>query len=233
MSQTSKTVLLNKKFLIKIFKKKGVKSIRLTLSQNGDIRLTTPKWVSNRLALEFLENQLDFIKDNYHEKLPFEDNQLIGRYHRILVEPIDSSSPLKLKVTSNNLIVSLPPDYLINDPEVQTKINLKALKILKDEAENYLPQRLSQLATLIDYEYQSVKIKQLKRRWGRCDNKKNITFNFFLINLPNELVDYVIYHELCHTKVLNHSVNFWQLLESIYPGSQKYRKMIKKFQPQI
>ncbi len=232
MSQANKTVLLNKKFLIKIFKKKGVKSIRLTLSQNGDIRLTTPKWVSHRLALEFLENQLDFIKDNYHERLAFHNNQMIGRYHRILVEP-NTNTILKIKITNNNLVVNLPFDVQINDPDVQSKINFKALKILKDEAQNYLPQRLNQLANLINYDYHSVKIKQLKRRWGSCDNKKNLTFNIFLMNLPNELVDYVIYHELCHTKVLNHSAEFWRLLELIYPGSQKYRKMIKKYQPQI
>ena len=59
------------------------------------------------------------------------------------------------------------------------------------------------------------------------DDKKQLRLNFRLIMLPKYLIDYVICHELCHTKIMNHSKDFWSLVEKYYPNYKKCRKMLK------
>ena len=58
-------------------------------------------------------------------------------------------------------------------------------------------------------------IKDVKNRWGSCSNKRNLNFNWWLIMAPMEVLDYVVVHELCHLKEMNHSKDFWALMEGI------------------
>lgn len=72
-----------------------------------------------------------------------------------------------------------------------------------------------------------ISIRQQRTRWGSCSSKGNLNFNGHLINLPLELVDYVIVHELCHLKQLNHSPAFWALVEDILPNFRHLRRQLK------
>ncbi len=77
-------------------------------------------------------------------------------------------------------------------------------------------------------------IRQQKTRWGSCSSQNNISLNRYLVFLPKELMDYVIIHELVHTKVKNHGKEFWQLLETHYPDYKNAVKALRKFRlPQI
>jgi predicted metal-dependent hydrolase len=229
----SKVITLDNQYNINVFKRKGTKSIRLSVSSNGEIRLTIPKWLPYFKAQEFIVNQAEFIKKNYQKKIMIKQDQLIGRYHRLSIIKSEQITDYKIKITDHELIVQLNPKQNYLSESIQLKITEAANKVLKKEAQNYLPQRLQQLSKQINYNYNGLKIKKLKRRWGSCDNHQIITFNYYLMTLPIELIDYVIFHELTHTKVLNHSPEFWQLLEQNYPNSQNSRKKIKDYQPQI
>lgn len=81
--------------------------------------------------------------------------------------------------------------------------------------------------------YRDIQIKQLTRRWGSCDQKKSIVLNLFLIQLPWELIDYVIIHELTHTKHLNHSTDFWDSLETFKPQARQLKKQLNNYHPSI
>jgi len=96
-----------------------------------------------------------------------------------------------------------------------------------------LPQRLDQLAAQNGLNYSSVAIRQLKSRWGSCSSAKHITLNLFLMQLPWHLIDYVLLHELTHTKVLRHGPPFWEELEKHAPGARKLRREISAYQPII
>ena len=72
-------------------------------------------------------------------------------------------------------------------------------------------------------------IKNQKTRWGSCSSKNNINLNIQLYRLPNELVDYVIFHELVHIYVKNHSLEFWKMLIKYVPDARFLDKELKEY----
>lgn len=92
---------------------------------------------------------------------------------------------------------------------------------LKKEAKRILPQRVEELAQEFGFTYAGVKIQSSKTRWGSCSKEQNINLSFYLMLLPEHLVDYVILHELCHTREMNHGDKFWKLMDDVTRGATK------------
>ncbi|OGH96896.1 MAG: hypothetical protein A2039_00080 [Candidatus Melainabacteria bacterium GWA2_34_9] len=105
----------------------------------------------------------------------------------------------------------------------------KAIENLRLEAKNYIPERVKQLSEKHNLSYNRVFIKNLKSRWGSCSAKNNINLNLHLMSLPHQLIDYVILHELAHTKEKNHGKNFWNLLSSLVVEARELNKELKKY----
>ena len=100
---------------------------------------------------------------------------------------------------------------------------------LRAEAEEYLPQRLSELSRQTGLEYNKVRIKHNVSNWGSCSSKKNINLNLNIMRLPPELQDYVMLHELCHLRHMNHGPEFHALLESLCPGHREKQRRLKEY----
>ncbi len=83
------------------------------------------------------------------------------------------------------------------------------IKSLTDDAKQIIPQRVNHFAEIIGVKYNRISIKHQATRWGSCSAKGNLNFNCLLVLCPPEVRDYVIIHELCHLKELNHSQKFW------------------------
>ena len=79
----------------------------------------------------------------------------------------------------------------------------------------------------LSIEFGQVRIKNHKNAWGSCSSKKNLNFNWRLLNLSPELADYVIVHELCHTVHLNHSPQFWELVGRLLPEHRSLRARLR------
>lgn len=103
------------------------------------------------------------------------------------------------------------------------------VKQLRAEAKAYLPARLKELAELNGFRYNQVRIKHNVSNWGSCSVKGNINLNLNLMRLPEELRDYVMLHELCHLKHLNHGPEFHTLLESVCPEHRRLQRQLKDY----
>ncbi|GHT12747.1 hypothetical protein FACS189415_3020 [Bacteroidia bacterium] len=102
--------------------------------------------------------------------------------------------------------------------------------LLRKQAQFFLPVKLAELAHLHGFIYESVQIRKSKTRWGSCSSKSAINLSFYLMLLPQHLIEYVLLHELCHTVQLNHSPAFWALLDKCTQGKAKaLRKEIRKY----
>jgi len=100
---------------------------------------------------------------------------------------------------------------------------------LRYEAKRYLPLRLKELADQHGFSFSSVHIHKCRTRWGSCSSRGIINLSLSVLLLPIRLVDYVLLHELCHTKEMNHSVNFWALMDKVTNGNaEKLRKELKQ-----
>lgn len=128
------------------------------------------------------------------------------------------------------LKVELPADAEIESEEVQQSCWNGINYFLKKEAKKILPERVKELAATHAFEYKQVKIQSSKTRWGSCSREKNINLSFYLLLLPAHLCDYVILHELCHTRELNHGDKFWGWMDKVTEGeTNKLRREMKQY----
>jgi len=107
-------------------------------------------------------------------------------------------------------------------------------KKLRRKAHAYLPSRLEELAQEHGLKYKRLAIRNTKTRWGSCSVQNNINLCIHLMNLPEDLIDYVILHELAHTIHKNHSRNFWDFLSSLLAKDAKsVDKRLKHYRPEV
>ena len=98
---------------------------------------------------------------------------------------------------------------------------------LANEALEYIPKRVEHYASIMGVEYGNITIRNQKTRWGSCSGKKNLNFNCLLMLTDAKIIDYVVVHELCHIKEMNHSQRFWAEVEKILPDYKKSRAWLK------
>lgn len=96
-------------------------------------------------------------------------------------------------------------------------------------ASRIITRRVAELATLMQVRYGNIHIRQQKTRWGSCSSKGNLNFNWRLVLMPEEVMDYVIIHELCHLRYMNHSKEFWQYVGSVMPDYAKWKQWLKEY----
>lgn len=101
--------------------------------------------------------------------------------------------------------------------------------VMRAEAKEKLPARLNELASENGFKFNRVAIKHNVSNWGSCSSKGNINLNLNLVRLPQDLQDYVMLHELCHLRYMNHGPEFHALLEEVCPGHRKYQKELREY----
>ena len=98
---------------------------------------------------------------------------------------------------------------------------------LADQALTVIPPRVRQFADRLEVTYGRITIRNQKTRWGSCSSLGNLNFNCLLMLTPDEIIDYVIVHELCHRIEMNHSERFWAKVGSVLPDYRERRKWLK------
>ena len=104
---------------------------------------------------------------------------------------------------------------------------------LKTRAKQYIPTRVEYWADIIGVKYSSITIRTQRTRWGSCSSKGNLNFNCLLMLTDTEIIDYVVIHELCHIKEMNHSKRFWALVASVMPDYKAVQSRLKSTEGQI
>lgn len=218
---------------VQIYKRRDTKSLRLTISPDGKVKLTMPSWATYAEALRFVNSRSQWIQSN----LPATREALvsgmhIGKAHR-LVFSTGEGMEVRTRIAGSEIRIIRPGRMLASAPEVQDAASKAAIRAMRLEAAKLLPVRLKQLADKGGFTYTSVNVKQLTGRWGSCDTHRKITLNLFLMQLPWYLIDYVLVHELVHTKHLNHSADFWAEFLRHEPRAKLYRTQIKTHKPML
>ncbi len=102
-----------------------------------------------------------------------------------------------------------------------------------EKAMKIIPERVGHYARLMGVSYGRITIREQKTRWGSCSGKGNLNFNWKLTLMPAELLDYVVVHELAHRREMNHSRDFWRIVEQVLPDYQTRRRELKEWAERI
>lgn len=114
------------------------------------------------------------------------------------------------------------------EAESTEKLTREKVIALAEEALKVIPERVEYFAKVIGVTYGKITIRNQKTRWGSCSSKGNLNFNCLLMLASSEVLDYVVVHELCHRKQMNHSKAFWLEVEKVLPNYKEVRKWLKE-----
>ncbi|MBN2166639.1 MAG: M48 family metallopeptidase [Marinilabiliaceae bacterium] len=167
---------------------------------------------------DWMKRALTKIKSKEQELTIFDENTLFStRTFSLRIESAQRDD-VNLKFSNGMLHVHYPLHMNVKTSSIQSAIRHGIVEALRIEAKKYLPERLKELAFKHSFKFKQVFIKNLKSRWGSCSSVNNINLNLHLMRLPDHLIDYVILHELCHTREKNHGSGFWNLMNHVTNG---------------
>lgn len=130
-------------------------------------------------------------------------------------------SKVRIEKCGNQIILSGPP---LSREQKKDIIE----EWFKRNARIRFRERCDYYAPMLKVHYQTIRVKNQKSRWGSCSSRQNLNFNWRLLMAPDSVLDYVVVHELCHLREMNHSSAFWSLVASIMPDYKKQEEWLKK-----
>jgi predicted metal-dependent hydrolase len=216
-----------------IFKKNSrSKRITLKVKTDGRVIVTLPKSVAYKIAEPILHQNIAWVKQQLEKAKATQQTSLLSyhskyqiRHKTLQILPHDREQ-LSFSNQQDKIEIRVPRTLDLSTKEVQEQLQYLIDENLRYEAKSYLPQRTQELANQKGVLINQIRVKKVKTRWGSCSSKSNINLSLYLMLLPEELIDYVILHELAHIKHQNHSAAFWNHLEDLLPGAKILDKQL-------
>ncbi|MBD5395437.1 MAG: M48 family metallopeptidase [Lachnospiraceae bacterium] len=211
------------------------KSIAISFDRDGNLIVKAPYFVRNRDIDAFVRSKEDWIEatairlkrereKKERERLKLESGDILPLLgNQLLLSVIrEDRSRAKITCVRERLLMYVPydADYEYRQNTLEKWYRKEALAIISKKAAYY--------AEMLGVRYEDIHIKDQKSRWGSCSGKGNLNFNWRLIMAPEQVLDYVVIHELCHLRHMDHSREFWELVESICPFYKQLKKWLKE-----
>lgn len=220
----------NRKVPIKIEKSRR-KTIAINIVFDGSVLVKAPSFMTDEAIGEFLMKKSSWISKKLQEvasldlssmKVRFKDGSTfsyLGQEVTLTIENI-TSKVCMVKKQENKLVV-----YTNSDDEdfIRQLVN----KWYRLRAQEIINERVRYFSHFVNEKAKSVTIRNQKTRWGSCTSGRGLNFNYRLVMMPPEILDYVVVHELCHLKHMNHSREFWAEVERILPDMKIRKKWLK------
>ena len=213
--------------------RRSARNITMRVKEDG-LHVTTPPYRSITALLEAIAPFRERLRNVCSEvkPKPFDLNFSIeAECFRLKLE----TSPLKnftVSMRDETVVIACPPHADFTTDRVQTFVKNAVMRAMRKKAEEYLPPLVQYWSSLFDLPYNKVTISKARSRWGSCSSKRDISLSFYLMLLPAHLMDYVILHELAHTREMNHGPEFWELLNQLTDGKAlALRKELRMHRP--
>ena len=190
------------------------KTISIEVRSNSEVLVRAPKFVPNKYIKQFIAKHHSWINTKLSsiEKNPYYRNIFKterGHYIYFLGERY---AIIKVDESNKPILISDKKCLILNSNMDIERNNL--ILFFKKSAKEYLSQRIQELSLELKLPFNKLRITSAKTRWGSCSYQNNINLSYRLMMLPKNVIDYVIIHELVHTKIKNHSKDFWTELAS-------------------
>ena len=201
------------------------------------VRVSVPRGVSFEAAEQLVRTRTAWIQKHLGKVRAYEQSAVVydgsrilsTRRHKLEVRAT-AKETVTLRIGGGLIRVDHPRTAAVTDSEVQAAIVRGLIEAFRREAREDLPPRVACLAEKHGFRFNKVFIKNHRSRWGSCSGANNINLSLHLMRLPDELVDYVILHELVHTEIKNHSPAFWSRLGEVCENLPELRKRLRRLQ---
>ncbi|MBV4420272.1 M48 family metallopeptidase [Clostridium tyrobutyricum] len=210
------------KFITYHIIRKNIKNINIRVNNNGDICVTCPLNVAKSAIEEVINDKIQWIvkRLNLVNNRNIKLNELqIDNMKKVLflgkILPVQkfyiNTNKTYVKFNNDNAIIC-GNNYILSNSENIKKVILSELStklyiILKERIDIY--------KNIIKVNPNKITIRNQKSIWGSCSSNSNLSFNYRLIMMPLDIIDYIVVHELCHLVYMNHSKEYWDLVSSI------------------
>lgn len=213
--------------------RRGARNVTMRVKPDG-LYLTVPPRSKTDAVLDILRPYRGKLIEQYRQIKP----RLIDLDFRIQAECFHLSlatgtmKHFTVRCDEEKMVIYCPSDTDFTREEVQKLLRNAILRALKKAAQNYLPPLLSVWAERFGLTYRKVRITGARSRWGSCSAAGTISLSCYLMLVPAHLMDYVMLHELAHTREMNHGPRFWELLNGLTGGlALQLRAELRKFRP--
>ncbi len=219
----NKITNLTEQYNIKIRKSTKAKNMAIRII-NQHVELVLPLGVPEKFGYKFLINKEKWIKDKLKNiSSNFIDPKFIHNKYPIFGQPHEL---IHTETTMYTSVFIKNNQLIVNSKKCDLKNTLKLF------LKNILTAEINTLCTLYaeqhHFKYNKILIKELRTKWGSCSSLKNLNFNWRIIFAPKNVLKYLVVHEICHLKEMNHSDKFWNLVEKIDPNYKESRLWLKK-----
>lgn len=210
------------------------KTVSLSFDENVRLVVKAPSRLTVERINAFVESKADWIEATRRRLLCTRQRALRERPkletgdilpylgdNRVLTVVREARSRVKITVAGERIIMCAPyeADYEQKRTQLEKWYRKQAIEIFEEKGKVYAP--------IVGVKYNKIHVKDQKSRWGSCSGKGNLNFNWRLIMAPEAVLDYVVIHELCHLIYMNHSPEFWKLVEKKCPAYKEQKRWLK------
>lgn len=224
---------------IKVRRGANIKYLRIRMAPGRGIWVSVPFGVSRKQVERFLEDNRQWLVENRKSMEVYEQDTGVGlqvgaevktKFHTLKIVSTSESKP-SYKIEGEVIVLAIPEKVAFS--RVEKTVQQFLLEIYLLESRRYLPGRVKYHAEKFGFKYGKLTFRNNISNWGSCSFDNNISLNIKLMKLPDEIIDYVILHELCHTVEKNHSAAFWKLVGQVCPGYAGLRSRLRKYNTRI
>ena len=214
---------------VTLFKNRRSKSIKITVKPDKSVLVSFPYYISEKEVVSFLKKNTGWIENQRqkteNKKSPFSEGSVVNtKFYKICFYKGENED---IQVEERRLNVTLR-DF--NSDRSRLAADRLITRVYGYEARQVLPGRLKELAAKYGFSYNKITVRNNKCNWGSCSSRNNISLNLQMMKLPDELIDYILLHELVHTQIKDHSARFWNKLDQVTGGNAKeLAKKVKKY----
>ena len=200
--------------------------------KNGKVIVKVPYYVTNKQIEEIVYKKSNWIRkslEKYNQKNNGLKKYQEGEIYKILGKEYilkinyEETIQIKVDITDCNIIINLPSTYKMS-PNLSNKIEKIINKMYMQIIQKQLDYTMKKVTNMVGLAPKKYRVRDMKSAWGSCSSTKNISIALKLIEHSPKAFEYVVLHEVCHLKHMNHSKQFWQMVEGYMPDYKKYKK---------
>jgi predicted metal-dependent hydrolase len=210
---TAKVVQFKQIGSVNFIKNRRSKNIKIRVKPDQSVHVSFPFYVSSSEVSQFVMKSINWITEQQQKfetkKSKIEPGQFQTKLHSVVIL---EGTENKTKVNFNEIEIRLA-DF--DSDSSRNYLENVMVGIYRYEAKKLLAPKINELAQKHGFQINKITIRNNKRNWGSCSSKNNISLNLQMMKLPDELIEYILLHELVHTRIKNHGPQFWTKLDEL------------------